>query len=123
MSDIEQKIEALDARVAFLENRGPASPMSVADQKTFMQAVGQFILDQIAPLKARIAELETNRQRFCGVHQRALEYRRGDIVMHNSAAWIAIDNVGVNQVPDQSTVWQLYMKGPRQPAHRNAQPP
>ena len=118
MSDDSATIAALAQRVLDLEHRKP-SPMSAADEKQFMRDIGQFIIDQIAPLKARIAELELTGIKFCGSYQRAQVYQRGDVVLHDSAHWVALTKIPPCDQPGKSEHWQLSVKSPRHPSERS----
>jgi hypothetical protein len=68
--------------------------------------------DEIAKLKTRVAELESGGIRYCGVYQRAQNYRRGDITTHEGSMWCAVSDVAPNEQPGKCQGWQLCcMKG------------
>ena len=90
--------------------------------KLFLQTIGRFVASQTKPLKDRIAELEArleevekNGVRYCGVYQRALNYRRGDQVTHDGARHIALRDIQPCEAPLKSDGWQLSDKSEREP--------
>ena len=89
-----------------------AEEMNTEQQRDFIKAVGQFIVDQIAPLQKRIAELEDGALKYRGIYQRALSYRRGSCVTHQGALWIAVADADQNQIPATAfgQCWQLAVK-------------
>jgi hypothetical protein len=85
------------------------------------EALGQWVTEKICeavgPLKARVKELEMNiaelqngATKFCGVWQRANEFRRGSLTVHDGGLWAAIDDVPPNMEPGVSRLWQLCVK-------------
>ena len=79
------------------------------------RALAIFVKERVeqacAPLRQRIAELETRGVDYKGVYQRACSYRRGDISTHNGSMFVAVDAVAPNQVPGNGGVWVLGVKG------------
>lgn len=68
----------------------------------------------IEPLQARLAEVETRGIEFCGTWQRALDYRRGSMVVHGGSLWAAVRAVSAGQAqPGNSDAWQLCAKAGR----------
>jgi len=65
---------------------------------------------RIAALERSVAEMEDNSTRFCGVHQRAIAYRRGSLVVHQGSLWAAISSAAQGEVPGASDHWQLATK-------------
>src|SRR5262245_52224532 len=102
------------------------SDMKPHEQIQFIRDLGQFVCDQIKPLqaeikelKARIAELELTGIKFCGTYQRAAQYKRGDVCNHDSSMWVAVCETPPMEVPGKSNCWQLSVKSPRVPSHRD----
>jgi len=92
------------------------------DQHNLLVAIGEFIRASIKqavePLKERIAQLEAKGVQYLGIHQRAAEYKRGDIVTHMGTMWIAVTDVPPNAIPGESGLWQLADKSQQQPLPR-----
>lgn len=62
------------------------------------------LLDRVAALEKRLAEIETKAFEYAGVHQRAIEYRRGQGVTYKGNLFVALkNNPGDIPGPD----WQL----------------
>lgn len=87
--------------------------MAGFDGKAFGREVMEIIKDYVAkvtaPLEARIRELEEGGIRYCGIHQRALAYKRGDVVTFKGSSWTSLkaDN---RDVPGTGDGWQLSQK-------------
>lgn len=105
--------------------------MNEQDQKNLLSSIGMFVRAEIkkatAPLLERIAELELTGIKFVGSYQRAAEYRRGDVVNHDGAMWVATCAVPPQEVPGKSVAWQLTVKSsrdsePRQPTRGGPRP-
>jgi hypothetical protein len=103
--------------------------MSANEQRKFIEDIGNFIMDQVRPVQARIkqleaqvAELQAGGIRYCGVHQRANDYRRGSVVTAEGALWIATVDIPPGELPGKSLGWQLSVKSPRLPTHPRAHP-
>lgn len=85
-------------------------------QKKLLAACGRYVRSQIKtrvePLEKRLAEVERYGIKFCGVHQRAMEYSRGAVVTHEGCAWVAVvDKTGA--LPGVGADWQLMVKAGR----------
>jgi len=83
-------------------------------------AVREFIVKTVSPLvdrllvvEAKAIEFENGGVRYEGVHQRAQSYRRGSVVTHKRAAWVALMNTNVGDIPDESPAWQLMIPAGR----------
>ncbi|MBR1154513.1 hypothetical protein [Bradyrhizobium sp. JYMT SZCCT0428] len=78
-----------------------------------MEAIAPLIKEhveaKIAPLNARIVELEKGGIRYLGVFQRAIDYRRGSVVTDAGSAWVALTDNPQN-TPGHSSDWQLMVK-------------
>src|SRR6478672_12929894 len=95
-----------------------------ASEKLFLQTVGRFIAErykqwaapveqrmllmqghidrlqqQVSELKSQVRELEEGGIKYCGIYQRAGEYKRGDCVTHGGSMWCAIADVQPMQSP------------------------
>ncbi len=77
-----------------------------------LEGTQALIAKRIGPLEARIASLEADRGKgmnYCGVHQRAQDYRRGDGVTFKGGLWIATEDTSAT--PGDGPAWQLASKG------------
>ena len=103
------------------------------DLADVVRQIGEFAQNEIrkatAPLHARIkelestvAELQAGSTKFVGVWQRAAEYRRGSLAVHDSALWCAIDDTIPNSEPGTSKLWQLCVKSANARASTGARP-
>jgi hypothetical protein len=79
---------------------------------TIIRSAMNPLRDEIAKLKTRVAELESG-IRYCGVYQRAANYRRGDITTHEGSMWCAVSDVAPNDQPGKSQGWQLCCRAGR----------
>src|SRR5690349_5175785 len=97
------------------------------DIEAHTREIGLFVLEQIklattplcqriTELESSVAELQAGSTKFLGVWQRAVEYRRGSLTVHDSALWCAISDTHPNAEPGVSKLWQLCVKSsvPRQ---------
>lgn len=100
-----------------------------ASEKLFLQTVGRFVAERMKPLQLRIAQLETQVRelkeagiRYCGTYQRAIDYKRGDLVSHDGSMWIVVaDAAKALEIPGKSPSWQLCVKAGRDARdHRDA---
>lgn len=97
-------------------------------EKLFLQTVGRFVVERMKPLHARILDLENEVRelksemrelekggvRFCGVWQRAMDYKRGSMVTHDGATWTVVaDEAKAMERPGTSQAWQLCEKSRR----------
>ncbi|MFZ3206395.1 MAG: hypothetical protein WA161_21350 [Pseudomonas sp.] len=74
-----------------------------------LEAVLAPLVKQIGELRQRVAELEDRGLKYCGTHQRAQDYRRGDSVTHKGSLWTAIK--ATEKEPGTSPDWQLSARG------------
>ena len=83
-------------------------------EKKLLPSIGKFVREQIekacAPLRRHIAELETRGVNYCGIYQRAVGYKRGDVVTHDGSMFVAVAEVAPNQLPGAGGPWQLAVK-------------
>jgi hypothetical protein len=108
------------AKQAGLSDRDLQSIEAMAD--ALGPLMTRYVKDNVAPLvdrllvvEAKAIEFENGGVRYEGVHQRAQSYRRGSVVTHKRAAWVALKNTNVGDIPDESSAWQLMV-----PAGRDA---
>jgi hypothetical protein len=103
------------------------------DIEIHTREIGVFALEQIklatAPLRQRIAELDSHvaelqagSTKLVGVWQRASEYKRGALAVHDSALWCAVAGTIPNSEPGTSKLWQLCVKSAAPARNSEAQP-
>lgn len=68
--------------------------------------------DEVAELRTRVDALDAHGVKYCGVHQRAMAYTRGDVVTHGGSGWIVVADK-TTATPGDSAAWQLMVKGTR----------
>jgi hypothetical protein len=92
--------------------------MTEQDQAKFLQAIGLFIKTEIAnalgPIERRLILLEAKGIQYCGAYQRSADYKRGDVVSQSNTMWIAVCDMGSNEIPGISQLWQLADKSQQQ---------
>ena len=76
--------------------------------EAIVEAVKGYVARQVAPLHARIAELEAKTLKFRGVFADGTTYSRGDAVTHGGALWVATGD-SQNMKPG-SGPWRLAVK-------------
>lgn len=93
------------------------APVTHQDIQELIRGIAMFVDDYAKPLKqeidelkGRIAELEAGGIRYCGIYQRASAYKRGSVVTHQGSMFVAVVDVGPNEVPLLSQSWQLSAK-------------
>lgn len=69
------------------------------------------LAERVEKLEAATAEVQTRGLKFCGVFQRALTYRTGDVTTFKGSLWCAIRPT--EQMPGESGDWQLIVRGAR----------
>ena len=95
-------------------------------RQVFLPTVGKFVAAQVAPLKdeiaklkAQVAEIQEGGVKYCGVYQRGNEYQRGQLVSADGSLWCAIANAKPLEIPGKAACWQLAVRAgrdaPRQP--------
>ena len=62
-------------------------------RKELLPTIGRYVEAQLKPLRKRIEELEASGIKYCGVYQRALTYKRGDVVTHDGARHTALRDI------------------------------
>lgn len=89
-------------------------PAPLAVVKVLAETTIEAVADlrkRIAALEAATAEVQTRGIRYRGVHQRALDYRVGDVVTAKGCLWAALRPT--EQMPGESGDWQLIVRGAR----------
>ena len=85
----------------------------VFDWKLFGEKVAQTVKEyvgrELAPLRAKIAELEAQALKFRGVFADGTAYRRGDAVTWAGALWVATGD-SQNVKPGAGGPWRLAVK-------------
>lgn len=99
--------------------------MTEEEKVALLKAINIFVREEILkafqPLRERMDALESAGIRYCGIYQRAMEYKRGDTVTHDGSMWVATCETPPHQIPGNSSRWQLAVKHgqnaaqPRQP--------
>jgi hypothetical protein len=73
-----------------------------------------YLADCLAPIFKRLEELETKGLAYAGTWQRAQSYKRGSVVTHDGAAWVALRDTGEGARPGSDLdAWQLMVKSGR----------
>jgi hypothetical protein len=96
---------------ASLAAQQKSAPVAVAPSEggdvvdSMVNAVAGLIQRSIAPLAARIAELEGRRTMgFAGAHDPQKTYQAGEVVLRQSASWVAL--AAGRDIPGQSAQWR-----------------
>ena len=86
--------------------------------KLFLQQIGRFVgaqtkplKDEIAKLKAQVAELQERGIKFSGTYQRGNEYMRGEMCAYDGSIWVALVDVKPMEIPGKCAAWQLAVRG------------
>ncbi|MGB3501861.1 MAG: hypothetical protein WBA44_09570 [Mesorhizobium sp.] len=76
-----------------------------------IEGARRYIDEALNGFNARIKALETasHELKFMGVHQRALDYRRNNLITHDGSLWIALKDTPSGK-PGASDDWQLVAK-------------
>jgi hypothetical protein len=100
--------EELSASLAAQQKSAPVvvAPSEGGDVvDSMVNAVAGLIQRSIAPLAARIAELEGRRVlSFSGAHDPQRTYEAGEVVLRQSSSWVAL--AAGRDVPGQSSQWR-----------------
>ena len=75
--------------------------------------IRQHVATVVKPLRDKIAELQAAGIRYVGADQRAQTYKRGDICTQDGSMFCAVSDVGPNEQPGRSQVWQLCRRAGR----------
>jgi shikimate kinase len=67
---------------------------------------------EMKELRARVSAVEEHGIAYKGVHQRAIEYKRGEVVTSEGSAWIALVDQAKGK-PGTNDEWQLFVKAGR----------
>lgn len=82
------------------------------DAVAFGEAMGEIVREAFELLEKRVADLEQSGIKFCGVHQRALDYARGSVVISGGSSWVAV-KANPAGVPGDSPDWALMARAGR----------
>jgi hypothetical protein len=86
-------------------------------EEALAKELADIIREQVAaatkPLRDKIAELQAAGIRYVGAYQRAQTYKRGDVCTQDGSMWCAVSDVGPNEQPGRSQVWQLCCRAGR----------
>jgi hypothetical protein len=70
-----------------------------------------------APLLERIAQLEDQQRhlgdavlKYAGIYQRGTAYTKATAVTHHGSAWVALRDTAKDEVPGETSAWQLAVK-------------
>jgi hypothetical protein len=68
------------------------------------------VLQELQDMRRRVSAIEDRGIKYCGIYQRYLDYKRGDIVTCDGAMWIAtVNSTGVKPGGD-AAVWLMTSK-------------
>ena len=82
------------------------------DAEVFGAAMGELIREALEPVERRLAALENMGLKFAGVHQRALDYSRGHVVVSGGSSWVALKS-NPEGCPGDSPDWALMARAGR----------
>ena len=95
------------------ERKATGSKVSAAAISAGAVLLGLYKLaDYAAALEGRLAAIEAKGVAYCGVWQRAQDYKRGDVVTFDGSAWVAIAEE-TRATPGATDAWQMLVKGTR----------
>jgi hypothetical protein len=117
---IAQALAPLIARVEALEKKPMPAAATFKPPQEFIDAVGQFIADELKERDQRIAALESkiSNWKYCGVWSEG-QYETGNFVTHEGSLFTCLWST--QSKPGTADSWQLCCKrgkdaaGPRQP--------
>lgn len=100
-----------DARDSGVKPDFPATFELLVRLKGTVEGLIHWQAARIDDLSARIDELEKNGIRYMGTWQRAMPYKKGDVVTSASCMWVALKAVPEGAKPgDDPEFWQLSAK-------------
>lgn len=83
-------------------------PVGQIDAEVFGAAMGELIRELVAPLEARIAELEAHPLQYDGPHETGKAYDKGTFVTHDGSIWHC--NHKTASRPGDGPAWTLSVK-------------
>lgn len=92
--------------------RGKPFPRDAAELVRLLRGGLAPLVDEIRALRARVHDLESRGIKYCGTWQKALDYKRGDVVTHAGSAWVALAEQ-TRAEPGATGGWQLMVKAGR----------
>lgn len=106
--------ERIGRAIAEAMSKAPKESKTGAGIAAAAGAVAREVLaaveDEVSELRTRVDALEAHGVKYCGVHQRAMTYTRGDVVTHSGSGWIVVADK-TTATPGDSSAWQLMIKG------------
>src|ERR1051325_770674 len=65
--------------------------------KEMAAVIAEHVEPKLAPLRARLSDIEVRGIHFQGTYQRAQDYDRGSLVVANGSLWAAIRPIGAGE--------------------------
>ncbi|WP_143540698.1 hypothetical protein [Rhizobium sp. L43] len=85
-----------------------AKPMTKAEAYRLFDALKAVLIEH----QTRLDAMELHGVKYCGVYQKALNYRRGHVVTMDGAMWTALADTPEGVAPGSNAAfWQLSGKG------------
>jgi hypothetical protein len=100
-----QIFEALEKRIERAEGAGQGGGGLGLDARE----LANILFELVAPLKLRLAALESSQMKYIGTFKDGVTYRRGSVVTHGGSAWHA-DEETTDQRPGTGPGWRLMVK-------------
>lgn len=92
-----------------IKNASPELLKSSVQTGVFYEAMAE-VMDAFDAMKKRLDALEEGGIKYRGVHQRAQDYRKGDVVTFKGDSWIALRSINETEEPGKCDGWQLMAK-------------
>lgn len=76
------------------------------------RATGRVVGKELRELRMRVDALERDQRdsKFCGVWQRAADYKRSNFATHDGSLWVALRDCSGSKPGDDPADWQLCVK-------------
>jgi hypothetical protein len=110
--NIETSDKYANERCPDRKKSGVASLRECVFLKDFMILNIRSVMKRLDEAQKRIEALEAHGIAYKGVHQRAIEYKRGEVVTSDGSAWIALVDEAKGK-PGTNGDWQLFVKAGR----------
>ncbi|CAN7496617.1 hypothetical protein [Mesorhizobium sp. LjNodule214] len=78
--------------------------------KDIVAVVKSYVEKELAPIKARLAEMDGIGVKYCGVWQRQQAYKAGSLVTYKGGMWHANVDIKGGE-PGDGKLWTLAVKG------------
>jgi len=92
-----------------IKNASPKFLKSATNRGEFYEAI-VVVMEAFDALKKRLDALEEGGIKYRGVHQRAQDYRKGDVLTCKGDSWIALREIKETEEPGKCDGWQLMAK-------------